>query len=119
MIKQDRGTGTGSRRLILRIREPPSSAFIRDTEPKQGQTNPRDLDAEMMTRLPVATAFDSSYLLRHLPGAADTLCGMALADGRSPLIELHLNVNFSGCAYRQRARDQQNVVFGGRPGSDK
>jgi hypothetical protein len=44
---------------------------------------------------------------------------MALADGRSPLIELHLNVNFSGCAYRQRARDQQNVVFGGRPGSDK
>ena len=86
---------------------------------KQRQTNPPDLDAEMMTRLPVATAFDSSYLLRHLPGAADTLCGMALADGRSPLIELHLNVNFSGCAYRQRARDQQNVVFGGRPGSDK
>jgi hypothetical protein len=44
---------------------------------------------------------------------------MALADGRSPLIELHLNVNFSRCAYRQAARDQENVVFGGRLGSDK
>ena len=44
---------------------------------------------------------------------------MALADGRSPLIELHLNVNFSRCADRQGARDQQNVVIGGRLGSDK
>jgi hypothetical protein len=44
---------------------------------------------------------------------------MALADGRSPLIELHLNVNFSRCTYRQAARDQENVVFGGRLGSDK
>jgi hypothetical protein len=56
MIKQGRRTGTGSRRPILRIREPLSSAFIRDTEPKHWQTNPPDLDAEMITRLPVPTA---------------------------------------------------------------
>jgi hypothetical protein len=43
---------------------------------------------------------------------------MALADGRSPLIELHLNVNLP-CAHRQRARDQQNVVVGGRLDSDQ
>jgi hypothetical protein len=58
MIKQGQRTGTGSQRPILRIREPLSSAFIGDTEPKQWQTNPRDLDAEMITRLPVATAED-------------------------------------------------------------
>jgi UDP-galactopyranose mutase len=74
----------------------------------------------MITRLPVATAFDNRYLLGNRPEAADAqLYGMALAYGRSPLIELHLNVNFSRCAYRQRARDQENVVFGGRLGSDK
>ena len=54
MIKQGQRTGTSSQRPILRIREPLSSAFIRDTEPKQWQTNPRDLNAEMITRLPVA-----------------------------------------------------------------
>jgi hypothetical protein len=35
-----------------------------------------------------------------------------------PLIELHLNVNLP-CAHRQRARDQQNVVVGGRLDSDQ
>jgi hypothetical protein len=51
--------GTGSRRPILGIREPLSSAFIRGIQAQQGQTNPRDLDAEMITRLPVATASDN------------------------------------------------------------
>jgi hypothetical protein len=46
----------------LGIRETLSSAFIRGTEPKRWQTNPWDLDAEMITRLPVATAKDHHNL---------------------------------------------------------
>jgi hypothetical protein len=75
MIKQGQRTGTGSQRPILRIREPLSSAFIRDTEPKQWQTNPRDLDAEMMTRLPVATAEDHRNLFMAFDGVVGSMQG--------------------------------------------
>ena len=63
------------RRPILPIREPLSSAFIRDTEPKQWQTNPRDLDAEMMTRLPVATAEDHHNLFMAIDGVVGGMHG--------------------------------------------
>ena len=36
---------------------------IRGYRAKQGQTNPRDLDAEMITRIPVATAKDHHNLI--------------------------------------------------------
>jgi hypothetical protein len=61
MIKQGRRTGTGSRRPILGIRATRFGA-IRGYRAKQGQTIPRDLDAEMITRLPVATAEDHRQL---------------------------------------------------------
>ena len=61
------------RRPILRIRETLSSAFIRDTEPKQWQTNPRD--AEMMTRLPVATAEDHHNLFMAIDGVVGGMHG--------------------------------------------
>ena len=72
MIKQGQRTGTGSQRPILRIREPLSSAFIRDTEPNQWQTNPRDLDAEMITRLPVATALTTATFSDTFQGCRRT-----------------------------------------------
>jgi hypothetical protein len=48
MIKQRRGTGTASGDSSCA--EPLASAFIRGMQGKQGQTNPRDLDVEMITR---------------------------------------------------------------------
>jgi hypothetical protein len=61
----------------LGIREPLASAFIRGYRAKQGQTNPRDLDAEMITRLPVATAKDHHNLLIAIDGVVG---GMQRAD---------------------------------------
>ena len=63
------------RRPILPIGETLSSAFIGDTEPKQWQTNPRDLDAEMMTRLPVATAEDHHNLFMAIDGVVGGMHG--------------------------------------------
>jgi hypothetical protein len=44
---------------------------------KQGQTNPRDLDAEMINRLPVATAVDHHNLFMAIDGVVG---GMQDAD---------------------------------------
>ena len=54
MIKQGQRTGTAQ--PATHLGKPRAALFgvVRDTEPKQWQTNPRDLNAEMMTRLPVA-----------------------------------------------------------------
>jgi hypothetical protein len=51
MIKHGSGDGTGSGGPSCDS-EPLSSAFIRGYTAKHGQTNPRALDAEMITRLP-------------------------------------------------------------------
>jgi len=81
MIKQDRGTGTGSRRPILRIREPPSSAFIRGYRAKQWQNNPRDLDAEMIgfrsLQLPTTATFSDTFQGLPTHGYAALLWRMA------------------------------------------
>jgi hypothetical protein len=63
------------------IREPLASAFIRGYGAKQGQTKPRDLDAEMIARLPVATAEDHHNLFMAIDGV---MGGMQDAD--APLL---------------------------------
>jgi hypothetical protein len=54
---------------------------IRGYRAKQGQTNPRDLDAEMIARLPVATPEDHHNLFMAIDGVAG---GMQDAD--APLL---------------------------------
>ena len=54
---------------------------IRGYRATQGQTNPRDLDAEMITRIPVATAKDHHNLFMAIDGVAG---GMQDAD--APLL---------------------------------
>ena len=46
-----------------------------DTGAKQEQTNPRDLDAEMITRLPVATAEDHHNLFMAIDGVVGCMQG--------------------------------------------
>ena len=54
---------------------------IRGYRAKQGQTNPRDLDAEMITRIPVAAPEDHHNLFMAIDGVAG---GMQDAD--APLL---------------------------------
>ena len=49
--------------------------FIRGYGARQGQTNPRDLDAEMITRLPVVTAVDHHNLFMAIDGVVGGMQG--------------------------------------------
>ena len=71
----------------MRIREPLSSALIGD-RPKTGHTDPRDLDAEMIARVPVATAEDHHNLFIASDGLFMTIDGVVggMQDADAPLL---------------------------------
>jgi len=74
MLKQGRWTGTGSGDPSC---ESASRSLRRSSgiQGQAGQTNPRDLDAEMMTRLPVATAEDHHNLFMAIDGVVGGMHG--------------------------------------------
>lgn len=87
-------------------------AFIQGYTQKQWQTDPRELPAEIITRLPVRYTFDGRYFSdtwEGLPidGYASWLDAMAA----HPLIDVHLNVDFF--AVRHLVRSDQVVVYTG------
>ena len=82
-------------KAISLIGRPLYEAFIRGYTAKQWQTDPRELDAEIITRLPVRYTFDNRYF-------ADTYEGLPV-DGYTkwlermadhPNIEVELNTDF-------------------------
>ncbi len=80
---------------ISLIGRPLYEAFIRDYTAKQWQTDPRDLPAEIITRLPVRYTFDNRYFndtYEGLPTDGYTAWLERMAD--HPNIEVQLGVDF-------------------------
>jgi UDP-galactopyranose mutase len=82
-------------KAISLIGRPLYEAFVAGYTAKQWQTDPRDLDADIITRLPVRYTFDNRYfsdLYEGLPteGYAAFLTRMA----EHPLIEIQLETDF-------------------------
>ncbi len=94
-------------KAISLIGRPLYEAFIRDYTMKQWQTDPKELPAEVITRLPVRYTFDNRYFndtYEGLPVDGYTAWLERMAD--HPLIELKLNTDFF---------DQRNEYVGQVP----
>lgn len=110
MAGQSRLDGSASNleeKAISLIGEPLYEAFIKGYTHKQWQTDPRELPAEIITRLPVRTTFESRYFSDTweglpLEGYAAWLSAMAA----SPLIDVRLEVDF---------RDARSLIPTGTP----
>lgn len=82
-------------RAIGLIGRPLYEAFIRDYTAKQWQTQPRDLPAEVISRLPVRYTYDNRYFndrWEGLPVDGYTAWMERMAD--NPLIEVRLSTDF-------------------------
>jgi UDP-galactopyranose mutase len=108
----DAEPGNLEEKAISLIGRPLYEAFIRGYTAKQWQTDPRELDAGIITRLPVRYTFDNRYF-------NDTFEGLPL-DGYSawlrrmadhPLITVALDTDFFDL--RDQVRDDQLVVYTG------
>ena len=110
MVGQARSDASASNleeKAISLIGEPLYEAFIKGYTHKQWQTDPRELPAEIITRLPVRTTFESRYFSDTweglpLEGYAAWLSAMAA----SPLIDVRLEVDF---------RDARGLIPPGTP----
>jgi UDP-galactopyranose mutase len=108
----DRSPANLEEKAISLIGRPLYEAFIRGYTAKQWQTDPRELDAGIITRLPVRYSFDNRYF-------SDTFEGLPL-DGYTawltrmaahPLITVELGVDFFDL--RDQIGDDQLVIYTG------
>jgi UDP-galactopyranose mutase len=84
-------------KAVSLIGRPLYEAFIRGYTTKQWQTDPADLPAEIITRLPVRYTFDNRYFsdtFEGLPADGYTAWLERMAD--HPNIEVRLNAEFAG-----------------------
>jgi UDP-galactopyranose mutase len=84
-------------KAVSLIGRPLYEAFIRGYTTKQWQTDPVDLPAEIITRLPVRYTFDNRYFsdtFEGLPADGYTAWLERMAD--HPNIEVRLNTDFAG-----------------------
>ena len=104
-------------KAVSLIGRPLYEAFIRDYTAKQWQTDPKDLPAEVISRLPVRYTYDNRYYndrYEGLPvdGYAAWLCRMA----DHPRISVHLETDFLEEGHplsRGAVRGQVPVVYTG------
>ncbi|HEV2377940.1 MAG TPA: UDP-galactopyranose mutase [Streptosporangiaceae bacterium] len=99
-------------KAVSLIGRPLYEAFFRGYTAKQWQTDPADLPAETITRLPVRYTFNNRYFsdtYEGLPTAGYTTWLEGMAD--HPKIEVRLNTDFS--AIRGDARGNVPVVYSG------
>lgn len=99
-------------KAISLIGRPLYEAFIRGYTAKQWQTDPRELDAGIITRLPVRYTFDNRYFndtFEGLPLAGYTAWLKNMAD--DPLITVALETDFFDL--RDQIREDQLVVYTG------
>jgi len=99
-------------KAISLVGRPLYEAFIRDYTQKQWQTNPKDLSANIISRLPVRYDFNNRYfndVWEGLPknGYAAMLNAMAA----NPLIDIRLNVDFFDV--KSLIKGDQTLVFTG------
>ena len=109
----DREPANLEEKAISLIGRPLYEAFIRNYTAKQWQTDPRELPASIITRLPVRYTFDIALFQRPLPGpAARRLSRRSLpACWPHPLIEVRLNTDWHDL--RGLARRGLPVVYTG------
>ena len=94
----ERSTGTAGNledKAIASIGRPLYEAFIRDYTAKQWQTDPRDLPAGIIARLPVRYTYDNRYFndtYEGLPVQGYTAWLERMAD--HPRIEVHTDTDF-------------------------
>ncbi|MFD7732312.1 UDP-galactopyranose mutase [Kitasatospora phosalacinea] len=82
-------------RAISLIGRPLYEAFIRGYTLKQWQTDPRELPAEIITRLPVRFTFDSRYFSDRWEGLPkDGYAALLSAMAAHPLVEVRLDTDF-------------------------
>lgn len=99
-------------KAISLVGRPLYEAFIRGYTAKQWQTDPRELDAGIITRLPVRYTFDNRYFsdsFEGLPLDGYTAWLTRMAD--NPLITVSLGVDFFDV--RDHVRDDQLVIYTG------
>lgn len=99
-------------KAISLIGRPLYEAFIRDYTEKQWQTNPKDLPASTISRLPVRYNFDNRYfndVWEGLPNGG--YAAMLNAMVSNPLIDIRLNIDFFDI--RNLINSNQIVVFTG------
>jgi UDP-galactopyranose mutase len=71
------------------------AALFRDYTAKQWQTDPRDLPAEVFSRLPIRFNFENGYFNDRFQGIPESGYGQLLKNlADHPLIEVHLNTDF-------------------------
>ena len=108
----DRAPANLEEKAISLIGRPLYEAFIRGYTAKQWQTDPRELDAGIIARLPVRYTFDNRYFndaFEGLPLDGYTAWLRRMAD--NPLITLMLDTDFFDL--RDQVRDDQLVIFTG------
>jgi len=99
-------------KAISLIGRPLYEAFIRGYTAKQWQTDPKELDAGIITRLPVRYTFDNRYFndtFEGLPLGGYTAWLQNMAD--NPLITVALETDFFDL--RDEIREDQLVVYTG------
>jgi UDP-galactopyranose mutase len=99
-------------KAISLIGRPLYEAFIRGYTAKQWQTDPRALDAGIITRLPVRYTFDNRYFNDTFEGLPlDGYTAWLARMAEHPLITVELGVDFFDV--RDQVRDDQLVVYTG------
>ncbi len=108
----DKAPANLEEKAISLIGRPLYEAFIRGYTAKQWQTDPREFDAGIITRLPVRYTFDNRYFsdtFEGLPLDGYTAWLTRMAD--HPLITVELGVDFFDV--REQIRGDQLVVYTG------
>jgi len=114
---ETRGADNFEDKAISLIGRPLYEAFIRGYTAKQWQTNPRELPAEVITRLPVRYTYDNRYFndtYEGLPAHGYTAWLERMAD--HPRIEVRLSTDFFDTAQpvnRASVVGQVPVVYTG------
>jgi len=103
-------------KAVALIGRPLYDAFVRDYTAKQWQTDPRELPASIISRLPVRYTYDNRYfsdMYEGLPVQGYTAWLQRMAD--HPLIEVRLDTDFfdSGPLGRGSVLGQVPVVYTG------
>jgi len=107
-----RAPGNLEEKAISLIGRPLYEAFVRDYTAKQWQTDPRDLPASIISRLPVRYNFDNRYFSDAYQGQpVDGYTAVFEKMLASPLIDLRLGVDFF--AIKPTLRPNLPVVYTG------
>ena len=104
-------------KAVSLIGRPLYEAFIRDYTAKQWQTDPRDLPAEVISRLPVRYTYDNRYFNDRYEGLpTDGYAAWLSRMADHPRISVHLGTDFldgDHALSRDAVRGQVPVVYTG------